>query len=147
MQTDKERFKVAAFYYGKAAEIGAGAASKLIQARHFGDSYWCDFTGSDEDAPTKFVGSIEYRIKPETVMHKGGEIPKPCDDIGSETVLYCPDWAIDDDDDSMLVAYFRKFSIASSSREAITAAVRAGLFHTTKEAAIAHAKVIYQIEG
>ena len=145
MQTDKERFKVAAFYYGKAAEIGAGAASKLIQARHFGDSYWCDFTGSDEDAPTKFVGSIEYRIKPEAVMHKGGEYPKPCYSAGEMH--------------SAGLAYFPNFTL-SYSGEVLAKAEMAdcqdinncemfastGLYHLTRKAAIAHAKVIYQIE-
>ena len=78
-------------------------------------------------------------------MHKGGEYPKPCDDIASETDFYYPDWDLSDDN-SKVIASFRKVSGKHSSKEASLSIVKAGLAHLTKEAAIAHAKVIYQIE-
>lgn len=91
-----------------------------------------------------FHPAYTWRIKPETVMHKGGEYLKPCDDIGSETVVYYPDWKFSDNNNKV-VSCSRSVVITENTR-AIRALIKSGLAHKTREAAIAHAKVIYQIE-
>ena len=143
MQTDKERFKVMSFYYGKASELGEEEASKLIQV--FDDEVnnkWVDF--ERRHLPINFRAGFTYRIKPETVMHKCGEIPKPCDGIDCCYKLYSPNWDFSEDKKSIVASY--DVFILNKTGDRIKSLLNAGMLHKTKEAAIAHAKVIYQIE-
>ena len=140
MQDKIERAKVKAFYYQKVVETGSHEeATKLIEANE-GLGWSNDFIGREPNWSAPM-----YRIKPETVMHKGGEYPKPCYSAGEMH--------------SAGLAYFPNFTL-SYSGEVLAKAEMAdcqdinncemfastGLYHLTRKAAIAHAKVIYQIE-
>jgi hypothetical protein len=85
------------------------------------------------------------KLKPETVTHPGGEYPKHCDDaeaILSAESFYSPGFVFEND--GRVVPYAGVGRVADQSRARILA--QTGLIHLSKEAAIAHAKVIYQIE-
>lgn len=76
-QDIKELAKVQAFYYNKIAEgMSVADANKLIQSKFVrdGDSWFSEISSK---TPIKWSDTNVYRIKPETVIHKGGEMPKP----------------------------------------------------------------------
>ena len=136
MQTDQERAKVQAFYYGKIAEgLSLVEARRLINYKAHGAS-WFSFRPSHK--LIDWEEEVDYRIKPETVTHPGGEYPKPCDDAEAVEVqgfAYYPSWGIGLDGGPVAEAVKN-----SVSREEDIAA--SGMYHLTKEAALEHAKVM-----
>ena len=69
---DLELAKVKAFYYAKVVETGScKEASKLIQCKGI-NGKWSDVVALE---PT--WSGTRYRIKPDTVTHPGGEMPRP----------------------------------------------------------------------
>lgn len=82
--------------------------------------------------------SADLKLKPETVIHQGGEIPRPLSEHDAIGVL-C--W---------FPSAGQKCNVGqvlfSKDNEYIYRLCNMGLLHATKEAAIDHAKVIYQIE-
>ena len=147
MQSDKERFKVAAYYYDKAAEVGLDNAGRLVQFYTDVEGDWQD--GINSSMMTGEVGfhpAYTWRIKPETVMHPGGEIPKPClnaSDFGD--YVYVPDCKFDKSIGAVIPSC-REVINTNIDKSYALAFVNAGIGHKTRGAAIAHAKVIYQIE-
>ena len=76
-QDIKELAKVQSFYYKKIAEgMSVEDVNKLIQYKLTGNDYTY-FSDVNGKKPLSWDDNFSYRIKPETVMHKGGEMPKP----------------------------------------------------------------------
>lgn len=152
MQTDKERFKVAAYYYEKAAEVGLDNAGRLVQFYTDVEGDWQDgFNSTMMTGEVGFHPAYTWRIKPETVMHKGGEYPKPisiCDGEKCPDIFYIPMVHAD----GVLFQICRPSVMPEYQKNPFCSPaycfqlIKAGIAHETKEAAIAHAKVIYQIE-
>jgi hypothetical protein len=71
-----ELAKVKAFYYAKAIEFDGDfeKANKCIQFYNLLGNQYQDFNHPSE---LRFNTDLDYRIKPETVRHPGGEMPKP----------------------------------------------------------------------
>lgn len=139
MQTTQERAKVQAFYYGKIAEgLSIGEAGKLIQMSG-GGNVWLDYTGRES---ILFRHDFQYRIKPETVTHPGGEYPKPCDDveaIEAQGFAYYPSWGINFE--GVPVPEVVKNSVSGPNEIA-----KCGMYHLTEEAALEHAKVMLSLK-
>jgi hypothetical protein len=78
---------------------------------------------------------IRYFWPQEMVEHKGGGYPKPVadEDIVSGKQYYIPD---------PLGISFSDYITVNSSSEAFKSQVKRGILHETKEAAIAHTKVM-----
>ena len=84
-----ELAKVKAFYYAKVVELSEHVlARKLLQRKHEGE--WVDLFGFICDINWKELG--ECRIKPETIQHPGGEMPKPLsvDEAENADYIYVP---------------------------------------------------------
>ena len=148
MQDKIDLATVKAFYYQKVVELGhPSQALKFIEFRRYDSDEWRaahQFHSLTECDVVWNHGSHEYRIKPETVMHKGGEYPKPLSDISEMkgVNLYAPNWEFID---GRMVATGKNVG-AFIMNDALIEMAAAKMYHKTKEAAIAHAKVIYQIE-
>jgi len=131
-----ELAKVKAFYYAKVVEFGGDYAEARRFLQRYCNGDWCSLLPKSTDVDWSTLGYC--RIKPETVMHPGGEIPKPMQMVDIEI-----------DHSYMQVVFIPKpnerlyFNVAAEDSEDY---IKLGLAHATKEAAIAHAKVIYQIE-
>ena len=130
---DLELAKVKAFYYAKVVELGSyEEASKLIQYQKEKD-LWV----SPERSEPARQGAF-YRIKPDTVIHPGGEMPRPLtvEEAEHEKVIYAPsissaDWCVE-------AHYFEsEYSKIELSK--------LGLAFKTREDAIAAGNVIFNI--
>ena len=130
---DLELVKVKAFYYSKVVELGSyEEASKLIQCKGI-NGKWSDVVALE---PT--WSGTRYRIKPDTVIHPGGEMPRPLtvEEAEHEKVLYAPsissaDWCVE-------AHYFEsEYSKIELSK--------LGLAFKTREDAIAAGNVIFNI--
>ena len=71
-----ELAKVKAFYYAKVVEFDGDfeKANNCIQFYNLLGNQYQDFNHPIE---LRFNTDLDYRIKPETVQHPGGEMPKP----------------------------------------------------------------------
>ena len=134
-----ELAKVKAFYYAKVVELGGNheAAKTFIHGRCRGDE-WSGICFSGKEPDWDFD---EYRIKPETVIHPGGEYPKPLSDEAELSGIRCWMPKAGAEDNVGQIVFQR-----STGEYLCHRLLKLGLLHKTEEAAIAHAKVIYQIE-
>ena len=142
MQTLQDRAKVKSFYYSKIAEgMSVENANKLIEYR-VGHSDWEGFQPLGLcKLPTWVAGA--YRIKPETVTHKGGEYPKPINDVQviiKAQVVYYPDWQVRMGELAIgaenVPAYARSYGRTIGMS-------KSGMYHLTEAAALDHAQVLF----
>lgn len=110
--------------------VTAQANGEVIQM-YVGDEW------SDCKEPTAFVDGCKYRIKPKTILVNGFEVPEPMREKPKNGDKYFTP--------SLIANEFNCEAIWSSD------SVDKGLFgrgicHTTKEAAIAHAKAMLGID-
>lgn len=139
-----ELAKVKAFYYTKVAELGSfEEASKLVEIKNWEGIWENLYAVIDSSEP--LWECDEYRVKPETVIHPGGEYPNPCDDwkamVGKP--LYRPCLHIYDGEKSASAIYFHPITDEGT----LISFAKLGIYHLSEENAIAHAKVIHQIRG
>jgi len=111
--------------------VKAQAEGETIQMPVDGDG-WLDC-----NEPTAYVKGCKYRIKPRTIMVNGFEVlepmrVEPC--ANSEYYLSCP----------TLDAFATLFKWGNLQTESLW--LSRGLCHSTKEAAIAHAKAMLGID-
>lgn len=109
--------------------VTAQANSEVIQM-YVGDEWY------DCMAPTAFVDGCKYRIKPRTIIVNGFEVPAPMREAPNDGVKYFfPNLSYND--------YF--WSHEWENDRVDVRVLERGLCHTTKEAAIAHAKAMLGI--
>ena len=130
---DLELAKVKALYYAKVVELGSyEEASKLIQCEaRTGE--WSDMAALE---PT--WTAPRYRIKPDTVIHPGGEMPRPLtvEEAEKEIEVHVPfiyfdSWVVET---NTYQSEYNKFESA-----------KLGLAFKTKEDAIAASYVIFNL--
>lgn len=85
-----------------------------------------------------FIEGMEYRIKQRTIMVNGFEVPEPMREAPKEGVHF---WAAQFENDCMVEVYDYDSSDNHSKRY-----LKLGLCHTTKKAAVAHAKAMLGID-
>ena len=90
---------------------------------------WC---GLGSDHPS-WKTSLRYRRKPETIYINGQEVPKPT----TEPLEYAAKYFVTEMDTGLLYCQSEWYNDAVDKRR-----MSRGLAHTTKEAAIAHAKAL-----
>lgn len=130
---DLELAKIKAFYYAKVVELGSyEEATKLVQYQKEKD-LWV----SPERSEPAWQGAF-YRIKPDTVIHPGGEMPRPLTVEEAEHAkrVYTP--VLDSDDWAVRVCYFE----SEYNRIKIS---KLGLAFKTKGDAIAAGNVIFNL--
>jgi hypothetical protein len=141
MQPQQEKAKVQAFYYSKIAEgMSHKEARSLLQISDNGE-YWTGLSELNE--PPSWHDHVEYRIKPKTWMHNGGEYPAPCTDpkeIESADYVYRPSYKYCSDKEYWKPGYNTTQAGFTLSSQALAASE---IYHLTKEAAIEHARVLF----
>lgn len=147
MQDKIELAKVKAFYYQKVVELGAPSqALKLIEFRRYDGDEWR--SAYQLHPVTEFDvawghRTHEYRIKPETVIHMGGEYPKPLTMEDFERNEIKRFW-VPSPENERLSKEIYGYDLKHHSY--VKRLVSRGVAHLAESDAIAHAKVIYQIE-
>lgn len=137
MQSYIEKAKVKAFYWAKVVELGnESEAAKLIQWRK-DHNVSGDWESLSCGAVIEFRDGYDFRIKPETVQHRGGGYPKPCtvDEAVKAPSVFSPFY-----NEIGLIAHEwndprQKANIA-----------RGGLAYLKEEDAIARGKVIFEVD-
>lgn len=86
--------------------------------------------------PIAFINGCKYRVKPKTILVNGFEVPEPMREAPNDGVKYFfPNLSYND--------YF--WSYGWDNDDVDVRMLERGLCHTTKEAAIAHAKAMLGI--
>ena len=114
--------------------VQAEAEGKEIEYRHNGSEIWWDFNNAVYDC-ISFTTIEEYRIKPKTIKVNGFDIPEPLNQgtgCGNSFYIACP---------TMDTLFIQHNAVLSSDLW-----FKRGLVHSTKEAAITHAKAMLGID-
>lgn len=111
--------------------VTAQASGEVIQVYVEQNGKWYDCK-----EPTAFVDGCKYRIKPKTILVNGFEVPEPM-------MVKPDDGAVYYIVDPTLEIFANKFVWHDEERESKW--LSRGICHTTKEAAIAHAKAMLGI--
>lgn len=90
----------------------------------------------DQTEPLNFINGCEYRLKPATIMVNGFEVPKPM----SESPGYGNDYFMTNINDD---SFYEEYSWSDDTYD--NQWLQRNICHTTKEAAIAHAKAMLGI--
>lgn len=118
--------------------LRAIAEGKLIQFYSRAKS-WSDVThGSALKIIADYVeySEIQFRIKPETILINGIEVPKPCSSPPApETIYYIPYFEAEQID-------YRFTSLSWDNDSYDLHMLKLGFVHLTKEAAIKHAEAV-----
>ena len=112
--------------------IVAAAEGKVVQCLS-SDGSWSDSAGA-------FTSLCKYRVKPEepkTIKVNGFDVPEPMRDEPAENATYAVAQPSEGD-------YYNEFSWGGCPLE--TNWLQRGLLHSTKEAAVAHAKAMLGID-
>lgn len=110
--------------------VTAQANGEVIQM-YVGDEW------SDCMEPTAFVDGCKYRVKPKTILVNGFEVPEPMREAPNDGVKYFfPNLSYND--------YFWRHEWENDRVD--VRVLERGLCHSTKEAAIAHAKAMLGID-
>ena len=120
------------WYAELAPIIAAAAEGKVVQCLS-SDGSWSDSAGA-------FTSLCKYRVKPEepkTIKVNGFDVPEPMRDEPAENATYAVAQPSEGD-------YYNEFSWGGCPLE--TNWLQRGLLHSTKEAAVAHAKAMLGID-
>lgn len=110
--------------------VTAQANGEVIQM-YVGDEWY------DCMAPTAFVDGLKYRVKPKTILVNGFEVPEPMREAPKNGNKYFTH--------SLMAKEFNCGATWENDGVDVRMLER-GLCHTTKEAAIAHAKAMLGID-
>lgn len=129
-----ESCRVISEYWALKAE---GKSVERLEGGNYNDGFWVSIHGDHVPNPR----AHDYRWKPETVKHPGGEYQNPCQTI--EEVRNAPDphYA------AAGIKGAAACSMKSYSDEFVGQAVELGLAHPSKEAALQHARVMLGLGG
>ena len=138
-QTKEELWAVAAEYFRLKSEGKNPIAEYYIIDRK---EWYAHGHCFGLDIPNFNDGDI-WRLKPETIQHRGGEYPKPCtgaDELMDSLHAYIPGFEINDDG---VFPVANRVSIPN--RRAEVNAAKSGLYYLKGKDALERAKVIYEI--
>lgn len=110
--------------------VTAQANGEVIQMYVFGK--W-----SDCMEPTAFVDGCKYRVKPKTILVNGFEVPEPMREEPELNDSYFTPQPVAED---------MFFTARWTNHKIDSIRLSRGICHTTKEAAIAHAKAMLGID-
>lgn len=129
-----ESCRVISEYWALKAE---GKLVEKLEGRSYNNLCWVSINMDHVPDPN----AHQYRWKLETVKHPGGEYPKPCQSI--EEVRNAPDphYA------AVGIKGAAAWAMKSYSDEFVGQVVELGAAHSTKEAALQHARVMLGLGG
>lgn len=134
-QSRQELAKVQAFYYQKIADgMSEAEAGNLIQYCNLNPKIW------HASAYPKWNRDRVYRIKPETVKHKGGEYPAPIKDEKFKGGIYS--FYFDSE-----FKCIRELYMIDPLHDCKFTMISAGLAWDTKEKALEAGKIFYNLGG
>lgn len=135
MVTKQEQYNFQEWCKSILGFVQAGAEGKEIEYKRKGSEIWWSFNNADLDY-LSFTTIEEYRIKPKTIKVNGFEIPEPLSSIHEGETYFIP--ALD------LPLMWDEFEWGGDSADHMFK--KRGICHSTKEAAVAHAKAMLGID-
>lgn len=143
-QTKEELWAVASEYYKQKSE----GKNPLVQYCRSGKGEWDEYIACYGMEIPNFNDGDIWRLKPETVQHKGGEYPKPCTDVDEmkeSGVVYKPSFHIGINGKVYPKAIMLVID-PRYTRYYLDGIAKSGLHYLKCDDAIARAKVIYEID-
>ena len=133
-QTEQETTEFQKWCKSILSFVQAGAEGKEIEYKNYGTEFWYTFNDADYDC-ISFTTKEEYRIKPKIIKVNGFDVPAPIESTLPE-IYYMP-----------CLSSIGLYTWSNTEGGTVdNICWRRGICHSTKEAAIAHAKALLGID-